>query len=116
MSYTIDQIKKGAASFLDTSLIPILPAKSWQRILYGAAIAMYINKIDQIIPAFGEMPLIKGLGIFKEDGTIDLDSAMPYIKKQMESGSFDIDLPGMGSITFKGEDLDKLYDFIKTAK
>lgn len=116
MSYTIDQVKAGVASFLDKNLIPLLPEKSWKRVVYGAAIGMYINKADQYVPALMQSPVLKPLGIFREDGTIDLDAAMPYVKQQIGTDGFDVDIPGLGAITFKEADIQTLYNEIKSAK
>lgn len=116
MSYTLDQVKAGAAAFLDKNLMPLLPEKSWKRVVYGAAIAMYINKADQYLPLLIDHPAIKPLGLVQEDGTIDLDAALPYLKQNMPADGFDVSIPGLGDITFKESDIQTLYNEIKSAK
>jgi hypothetical protein len=54
-------------------------------------------------------PIVKSLAIIDSDGNVDADTLLSEIKAQIDKkGSFKVEIPWFGKMTFVPEDVDKL--------
>ena len=56
--------------------------------------------------------LVKMLGIMDSEGNVDIDVLAEELKKNMPKGGVRVDVPIIGALTFKDNDVDKLYEYI----
>lgn len=109
---TVKQIEAGLAEFLDSELMPKLPDGGIQRVITGTAMGLLVKQSGNIIAEYGEHPFVKMLGIVDDKGDWDLETLKEELKKQFPKNGVDVDVPMVGTLTFKTEDVDKIYDYI----
>lgn len=110
---TFDQIKRGAARYLDEEFTSQIPG--WQRWAIGACGAMALNNLDAILLSLRDRPAAKALGIFDEAGNVDLDRVYSYVKVEAEKAPVTFSVPFLGPVTLKAQDVEKLYTCIAQA-
>lgn len=109
---TVQQIETGLAEFLDSELMPKLPDGGIQRVITGTAMGLLVKRSGNIIKEYGEHPFVKMLGIVDDKGNWDLETLKEELKNQFPKNGVDVDVPMVGTLTFKTEDVDKIYDYI----
>ena len=111
---SVEKAKRGIAAYLDAELMPTLPAKSWERIVVGGAISIAVAKAEKIIDKYKSNPMVESLEMFGSDGSVDIDLLKNTLKSQIgKEGCMEIpDVPIVGKLIFRSEDVDKLYDYI----
>lgn len=109
MKVTVQQISEGIGRYIDNELMPkVAGIRKW---MLGVA-GIYAGQMasDKIV---GSSDLLKSVGIMSEDGMIDLDKFMPYVKSMAsQSGPVTEHISMLGDITFDASDVDKLYQYI----
>lgn len=110
----IEKAKRGIAAYLDAELMPQLPTKGWESVVVGSAIGIAIKKFEKLIEKYKDNPMLQAFEIFSSDGSIDIDSLRDNFKAQIEKQGFmEIDnIPIVKKLTFRAQDVDKLYDYI----
>ena len=68
---TLEQIKQGAARYVDEEFTGKLTG--WQKWAVGAGAAMALGNLDASLSTLREHPAVKALGVFDEAGNVDLD-------------------------------------------
>lgn len=109
---TVKQIEAGLAEFLDSELMPKLPDGGIQRVITGTAMGLLVKRSGNVIREYGEHPFVKMLGIVDDKGDWDLDTLKDEVKAQIPKSGFDVEVPMVGTLTFKSDDIDKLYEYI----
>lgn len=109
---TLQQVQNGIASFLDNELMPMLPQTGLERLMLGTGVSLLLKKNFNKINDLKEQPLIKAMGIFDEEGMVDIDTLKTEIKNNLTDEGVKIEVPMIGNLTFKKPDIDKLYTYI----
>lgn len=115
MKYSIDQIKKGVAAYLDTEMIPLID-DGFKRVMVGAAASIAISKYANLIPALKQNKYIAALDIIDENDNVDVDTLYAAVQGQMPNDGFTVDVPVVGTMRFKPMDIEKLYKTIQATK
>lgn len=110
-----DKVMEGLVCFLDNELMPKLPVKGWQRPVCGTVIAMAHNHIRNLLDQYKTNPMLVGIGIFDENGMVDIDTVKQEFSKQLNAEGMTIEFPLIGGITFHQADVDKLHYYIINA-
>lgn len=110
---SLDQIKRGAARYLDEEFTKKL--SGWQRWVIGAAGAMMLENLDASLLAFKDHPLVKSLGVMDEAGNVDLDRVYSYVMTEAKKGPVTFTAPLLGPVTLNERDVEKLYTCIAQA-
>lgn len=110
------QIQKGVANYLDAEVMPAFKDEGWKRVAAGAAIALAIQRSDKFLPLVLENQFVKAMELADAEGNLDIESLIPVVKAQIEKEPMTITVPMLGNMTFKPDDVDKLYNYIRTAK
>lgn len=111
---SIAQVKKGAEMFCAKEIEKQLPVS--KAFLFGTVAGVALSKIDSIAERARESPIVKQLGIISDDGEIDDEALFSAIKSQAEKGYAQFDIPIIGSLSFSPEDVEKLHQYIVTAR
>lgn len=114
--YSVEQIQKGIASYLDTEFMPMLDEGSFKKVLVGAAISLAINKYTSLIPVLQENPFVKSLDVIDSEGNVDVDTLAAAIKENMPTTGVEVEIPTLGKIRLKSADADKLVEHISKAR
>jgi hypothetical protein len=107
-------MENGIARFLDTELLSKMQG-TWQKVVAGTATGILIKRSENILSSLKNNEIVKMMGIISEDGMIDIDILREELKKNVPDSGVQIDLPMIGRITIKKEDVDKLYACIVNA-
>lgn len=110
---TVDQIKQGAARYLDEEFTAKLTG--WRKWAIGAGGAMAIENLDGTLTALQENPVIKALGVFDADGNVDLDRVYAHLRHEAQKGPVTFTAPVLGPVTINERDVEKLYACITQA-
>lgn len=109
---TVNQIEKGLASYVDTELASLLPDNTIQKVIAGTAISLMIRKSGSSIETLRQNQFVQMMDIFDEDGKIDIDTLAEELKKNIPQKGVKVELPMLGTLTIKAEDIDKLHEHI----
>lgn len=109
---SVDKIERGIADYLDAELMPQLQNNALEKIIVGTAASLFIRKSGAIIEGYKDNKIVKTLGIMDEDGNVDVDILTEEIKKNISKDGVRIDVPVIGTLTFRKEDVDKLHNYI----
>lgn len=110
---TTEQIKQGAARYLDEEFIAKL--SGWRRWAIGAGGAMALENLDTILADLRANPMAKALGVFDEVGNVDLDRIYAHVRKEAQKGPVTFTAPVLGPVTLNERDVEKLYACITQA-
>lgn len=108
-----EQIKRGAARYLDEEFIAKL--SGWRRWAIGAGGAMALENLDPILADLRGNPVAKALGVFDEAGNMDLDRVYAHVLKEAQKGPVTVTAPVLGPVTLNERDVEKLYACITQA-
>lgn len=109
---SIGKIEQGIAAYIDSELMPKLPSNGVQKLIAGTAISVLIKRSGTILESYKDNQIVKMLGIMDTDGNVDVDVLAEELKKNMPAEGVKVDVPVIGMLTFKKEDVDKLHKCI----
>ena len=107
---SVESIGKGIAKFADREILKNVDG--WQKVVVGAAIALAINRSQDIVASYRENSIVKMLKIFDDNGNIDIDILRDVIKDNVGNNGFVITVPALGELKFHKSDVDNLYNDI----
>lgn len=110
--YTVTSVISGLKEFMDEEVVMKIGGLGKWLVGAGLSLAM-----DNAVNTFNELkanPIIHSLGIIHDDDTIDIDTLYQKLKEQAQMHqAVTINVPMIGAMTFRSEDLDHLYMDIK---
>jgi hypothetical protein len=109
---TVEQIEKGIASYLDTELMPKLSDNTIQKVIAGTAIGLAIRQSSTLVKSYQNNEFVKMLGIFDEEGNVDIELVKDELIKNVPTDGFSVEMPVVGKLIFKKEDINRLYKHI----
>ena len=111
MLYTKEQVIKGLTQYIDCEIIARLPtAGKW---VAGTVLGLSLKNIQNLINYAQEDEAVKLLGIFNQDGLIDIDKIAGIAKKNASKyGNVVLSYPVLGQLTFTPDDIDLLKEYI----
>ena len=107
---SVDCIGKGVAKFADREILKNVDG--WQKVVVGAAIALAINRSQDIVASYKDNKVVKMLGIIDADGNVDIDIMKQVVKDNISNNGFVITVPVLGELKFHKSDVDNLYNDI----
>lgn len=110
------QIQKGVAAYLDNEVMPMFKDEGWKRVAAGALIALTIQRSDKFLPIITTNQFVKSMELADEEGNIDIESLVPLVKAQIEKEPLSVNVPMIGNLIFRSSDVDKIYDYIRSAQ
>ena len=115
----VGQIKRGLANFVDSEILPKIPAGTLKRTLIGAAIGLYLSNLEKAFTGATNSAYVTALGITDGAGNVDIDRLAEELKKNMppEGMRIDLDIMGfhLGDMTLNHGDIERLRAHINNA-
>lgn len=105
---SIDRIENGFKRYVDTHFIPNLPDGGFQKVVVAAGASILASRLKAVLHEWSKKEMLHTLGIVNEHG-FDLETIKAEVVKQFGDAGVVLDIPMIGSITFKKEDVDRLY-------
>lgn len=112
---TIEQIKNGLTRYIDSEILPNLTGG--KRFAMGVCAALMVQNLETTVLQYRENPAVAALGILDDGNNVDIDklyAAATDTLRRMEKLS--VDVPMMGVLTFRQNDLDTLLAMMKEGK
>ena len=109
--YPYNKVIDGISKYIDTEVIT--KVVGWQKWTLGTISGLMLSKGTNLFNELKENKIVKDLGIIDENDNIDIDNIYKELKKQADKGAITFNIPMAGSLTLNGEDVDKLYSYIK---
>lgn len=104
--------EKGFATFLDKEMVSKLPEGSLQRTAIGVASGLMLKKGGDALESLKTNPFIMALGVFDDNGYIDIDLLRDVIKQNIPDMGLRMKLPVIGTLTIHKGDIDMLHRYI----
>lgn len=108
---TFQAVKGGIQKYLDNELLSKITG--WQRLFVGAGLAMALDKSTDIFNSLKQNPLIQGMDIINSNDEVDIDTLYKYVYAEAQKGAVTFNIPLVGAVTFKADDVEKLYQYIR---
>lgn len=104
--------EKGFATFLDREMMSKLPEGSLQKTAIGVASGLMLKKGGDTLENLKNNPFIATLGIFDENGYIDIDLLRDVVKQNIPDMGLKVKMPVIGTLTVHKGDIDMLHRYI----
>ena len=107
-----EEIISGVVRYADQEVIPKLngPGK-W---IVGTLVGMSSNRMAQMARQLQDNALIRMIGVVDEDGLYDIDDIADHLGVAAQKyGYLTLEVPLIGTLTFKDEDVHQLRRYIK---
>lgn len=110
---TIAQIEQGVVRYIDNEIAPKIPTNIPNgQIKKIAAVAGAVYAVKHGAEKLVANPALAVIGAVDGDGNVDVDGIVETFRAQIPEKGFKVTVPILGDLTFFGEDLDKLRDYI----
>lgn len=104
------QLQAGISRYIDQEFTSKI--EGWKRWGIGIGSALILESLPTTLQRWRSSELGAMLGVFGEQGDIDIDKIYAHAKRQAQQGPMVVQLPALGPVRFTAEDVDKLYRFI----
>ena len=111
--FAMDKVKRGVARYLDEEFTNKMTG--WQKWVFGAAVAMYLENFSTTLQRVRENPMVKSIGLFDESGNVAVERIHQQFRIQAQKGPISFDIPMLGTVTMSEADVEKLYTYIMQA-
>lgn len=109
----LGQVQQGFAQFIDNEIVSHMTG--WQRWTVGAVSGLAISRLSGTFADLKKSPLVAMLGVIRDDDMIDIDTLYKEFKRQAQMSPATFVVPGIGTLTLREDDVDKLYSYIINA-
>lgn len=111
MALAIEKVIDGAIKYIDLEIISGM--NDWQELITRVMLGRLIGNNDALKTAIINNGIIRTFGIVDSDGMVDIETLANDIKREIaRKGSLCVKIPIFGTMTFKPDDVDKLYNMI----
>ena len=108
--YEYSKILDAIAKFVDEDILTNV--NGWQKWVLGSGIGLVLNDGEDMLNQIKDNEFVKMLKIVDGD-KINVDKIYKELKKQAKKTPISINIPMVGVLTLKEEDVDKLYKLIE---
>ena len=113
---TVNQIEIGAANFIDNEIAPKIPVNIPNgQLKKFAFLAAAAYAVKNGVRKYAQHPLVAQLGAVDAEGNVDIDGLLDAARGAVPENGFHAEVPILGDLTFYGEDLERLAEYIKNA-
>lgn len=106
---SISKIEQGAKRYVDNHFIPSLPDGGFQKVLVATGAAILVSRMSDMLKHWAHNDTMRMLGVVDHDGNFDLDIIKTEMMKHMSDEGMPLEIPMIGTLTFKREDIERLY-------
>ena len=107
--YEYNKVMEAIAKFVDEEILTNI--NGWQKWILGSGVGIALSDSEELFNNLKNNELIKMLKIIDQD-KINVDKIYKELKKQAKKSSISFNIPMLGTLTLKEEDVDKLYKMI----
>jgi hypothetical protein len=114
----MNQIERGFARYIDSEILPSINQGGLTRIAIGTAAGVLVQRAGRAVEAYVGNPAFRALGLTDEAHNVDIDILVSEFRKNIPDEGSKVRIPNpltgtdIVAMTFKREDVDRLYQFI----
>lgn len=109
--YNLDQVMMGLTKFIDNEILTKI--NGWQKWVIGTGLGIATTKMENVFNSLKNNELVKMLELIDDNDHINVDAIYNELMKQAQREPITIDLPMLGALTLKEQDVMSLYNYIK---
>lgn len=107
----LNQIVKGIKKYLENELVSkVTGINKW---IVGASLSMVLDNASQTFNQMKSLPIVQSMGVIDADDMIDVDKLYKALWEESKKSAVTFQVPLVGSITLKSDDIEKIYSYIK---
>lgn len=110
--YNYSQVISGIAKYIDTEIVNKIVG--WKKWVVGSGIGLALSNTTEVFNQLKNNEFVKMLGVIDKEDKIDVDKIYKEMKKQAKKSAVTFDMPMIGAITLNEQDLDRMYELIKS--
>lgn len=108
---SLDQIKRGAAKYIEFEIVSKLPV--WKKWVFGGFANLVLQNIDRVYDWLKNKELVRVMNVITDDGNINIEEIYRNIRNEAEkTGDAPVNVPLIGEMRFSASDIDVLYQKI----
>lgn len=109
---TIEQVKNGLTKYIDNEILPSMPGG--KRFAMGVGAALIMQNLEGTLLKYRNTPLLAAMNVMDDGNNVDIDKIYAAATDTLKGmGKLSVDMPLLGVLTFKQDDLDALLAAIK---
>ena len=110
--YEYNKVISGIAKYVDTEIVDKITG--WKKWVVGSGIGLALSNTTEVFNQLKNNEFVKMLGVIDKEDKIDIDKIYKEMKKQAKKSAITFDAPVIGAITLNEQDVDKIYEMIKS--
>ena len=110
--YEYNKVINGIAKYVDTEIVDKITG--WKKWVVGSGIGLALSNTTEVFNQLKNNEFVKMLGVIDKEDKVDVDKIYKEMKKQAKKSAVTFDMPMIGAITLNEQDLDRMYDLIKS--
>lgn len=107
------KVFNGFSRYLDEEILPKLKG-SYKYWLFGTVMGIALSDAEATLKALTDHPLAKMYRLVEGD-MIDIEKIYPHLHRAAEKSEAVIEIPMIGPLTVTVQDVEKLYQYIRSA-
>lgn len=108
----ISTIEEGVANYIDNEVMAKFPHGTWQKVAISSLVGMAVHKYVHILQ---ENRALQTIGIVEGDKA-DIEAYATQLKKFMPEAGVSIEVPMLGEVILKSNDVDDILMYISKAE
>lgn len=108
--YEYNKVINAIANFVDEEILTSV--NGWQKWLLGSGVGLLLSDSEEMFEQIKDNDFVKMLKLVDND-KINVDKIYKELKKQAKKSPISVNIPMVGVLTLKEEDVDRLYETIK---
>lgn len=110
--FEYNKVINGIAKYIDIEIVDKIGG--WKKWVIGSVVGVTLSNGTEVFNQLKNNDFIKMLGIIDKNDKIDIDKIYKEMKKQAKKSSITFNVPMIGAMTLNEQDLDKMYEFIRS--
>lgn len=110
--YEYNKVISGIAKYIDNEIVEKI--SGWKKWIIGSGVGIALSNMSEVFNQLKNNEVVKLLNIIDKDDKIDVDKIYKEMKKQAKKSAITFDVPMIGPMTLNGQDVDKMYELIKS--
>ena len=110
--YEYNKVISGIVKYVDTEIVDKITG--WKKWVVGSGIGLALSNTTEVFNQLKNNEFVKMLGVINKEDKVYVDKIYKEMKKQAKKSAVTFDMPMIGPITLNEQDVDKMYELIKS--
>ncbi len=111
---SLNEVVNGLKKYVDAEILP--KVTGWNKWVFGAGVSLMLENSANVFNQLKENPFIKNMGVISKEDEIDIEKLYSVFLEQSKKSAVTFAVPLLGNLTLKSNDIEKLYNLIKSSE